>query len=187
MSKSQSVDDEYVERLRNGEATAYSYFIKTYQNMAFTLAVSIVKDEFAAQEVAQDAFLKAFKAILSFNRQSSFKTWFYKIVVNEAFMRIKSSKRDRLSFCDEYETDISDDDGLADLQEQEQIDLINRALLMMPANESLALRLFYLDDESIKSIAAITGWSEANSKVILHRARKSIRIVLNDLRKNFNA
>ena len=155
--------------------------------MAFTLAISIVKDEFAAQEIAQDAFLKAFKAIRSFNKQSSFKTWFYKIVVNEAFMRVKSSKRDRLSFCEEYETDIPDESGLANLREQEQIDLINKALLIMPANESLALRLFYLDDESIKDIAAITGWSEANCKVILHRARKSIRIVLNNLRKNFNA
>ncbi|MGY3215167.1 RNA polymerase sigma factor [Mucilaginibacter sp. HD30] len=62
MSNNRSSDNNYIEALCNGEEVAYRYFIKTYQNMAFTLAISIVKDEFAGQEIAQDAFFKSFQS-----------------------------------------------------------------------------------------------------------------------------
>lgn len=177
------LDSTYFQQLIDGDEVAYRYFIRTYQNMAFTLAVSIVKDEFVAQEVAQDAFLKAFNGIRSFNHKSSFKTWFFKIIVNEAFQRLKKMKKEILSFQDEYEKEILDENYIEQLHEQEKVDLVNKALLFIPANESLALRLFYLEDESIKNICAITGWSISNAKVVLHRARKSMFIMINQLKK----
>ena len=182
MASNSDTEHEYLAKLLNGDASAFKYFIKTYEDMAFTLAVSIVKDDFVAQEVVQDAFLKAFKAIKNFNRQAVFKTWFYRIVVNEAFMRLKKLKKDILYFCEEYEADIADD-NLDDLTHNEQTALVNEAFKLMPATEALVLRLFYIEEESIKQVCAITGYTEANVKVHLHRGRKRMAGIIQQQKK----
>ncbi len=174
----------YLQLLLEGDENAYRYFIRTYQNMAYTLALSIVKDNFIAQEVSQDAFIKAFKGIKKFDWQSTFKTWFYKIIVNEAFIRLKKIKKEILIFSEEYENNIPDESSLSHLHENEQLEKVNRALLRIPAYESLALRLFYMEDESIKNICTITGWSVSNTKVILHRARKNLLLAIQHSNNN---
>ncbi len=72
---------------------------------------------------------------------------------------------------------------MLDLDKDEQIHNINEALKMLSDRESVVLRLFYLEEESIKDVCEITGWSESNTKVILHRARKSMLSALNKLKK----
>lgn len=151
--------------------------------MAFSVAISVVKDEFAAEEVVQEAFIKAFNGLRAFKGRSKFSTWFYRIVVNEALEHLRKSKRELISFNAEYMSDVADDSILESLQEEEQIYLINEALKKLAPKESLVLRLFYLEEENIKTVCDITGWSKANTKVMLHRARKSMLIVLNRLMK----
>lgn len=151
--------------------------------MAFTVAVSVVKDEFYAEEVVQDAFMNAFRGLKSFNRKSRFSTWFYRIVINEAFRRLKKMKREIVSFVPEYESGTLYENNLSSLPEDEQRYCINEALKQIPPKESLVLRLFYLQEESIKEISEMTGWSTGNVKVILHRARKKMQTVLQQIMK----
>lgn len=178
------MDEIYIRKVCEGDTESFRYFLKQYKDMAFSVAISVVKDEFIAEEVVQDAFMKAFNALKSFNRQSKFSTWFYRIVSNESFMRLKKMKRDIISFNPDYNNDIADESVLLSLQADEQTYLINEALKKLPPNESLALRLFYLEEESIKAVCEITGWSESNTKVILHRARKNMLIAVNQLMKS---
>ena len=177
------MDDIYLEKVCSGDNEAFRYFLKKYKDMAFSVAMSVIKDEFIAQEVVQDAFVKAFGALKSFNRESKFSTWFYRIVVNEALTRLKKLKKEIISFNADYEADIPDESFLASLKDEEQTYLINEALKKLIPNESLALRLFYLQEESIKEVCEITGWSESNTKVTLHRARKNMFAVLSRLMK----
>lgn len=181
MSNKPHEDLVHVEKLIAGDTSAFRYFIRAYQDMAFTLAVSIVKDELIAQEVAQDAFMSAFKGIRSFNKRSAFKTWFYRIVVNAAFLALKRMKRDRSVPFEEYDTEIPDDAG-AEEHLEEQIELVNEAFKLMPPNEALILRLFYLEEESIKEVSNITGFTEANVKVMLHRARKRMGHIVQQIK-----
>ncbi|WP_295767359.1 sigma-70 family RNA polymerase sigma factor [uncultured Mucilaginibacter sp.] len=168
----------YIEKLVNGDESAYRYFIRTYKDMAFTLAVSIVKDNFMAEEVAQDAFIKAFNNIKSFNGRAAFKTWIYRIIVNEAFLRLKKEKKHQLVYFEDYQADIADANDLENLNESERFETINRAFKLMPPNEALALRLFYLEESSIKEIEVITGYTESNIKVLLHRGRKRMLTII---------
>ncbi|MCR8556393.1 RNA polymerase sigma factor [Mucilaginibacter sp. BJC16-A38] len=177
------MDDVYVEKVCQGDIEAFRYFLKKYKDMAFSLSVSILKDEFIAEEVVQESFIKAFNGIKSFNSKSSFRTWFYRIVLNEAFQRRKKIKREFLEFQPDYNEEIVDESFLLALDKDEQIHTINEALKMLPDRESVVLRLFYLEEESIKDVCEITGWSESNTKVILHRARKSMLNALNKLIK----
>lgn len=151
--------------------------------MAYSIAISVVKDEFIAQEVTQDAFVKAFKNIGSFSKKSTFSTWFYRIVTNEALMRLRKLKKEIIEFTTINYDEVSDENAILSLKEDEQTYLINEALRKLSPKESLALRLFYLQEESVKEVCEITGWSEANTKIILHRARKNMFIVLTQLMK----
>lgn len=178
------MDDIYIQKVLGGDREAFRYFLREYKDMAFSVAMSVVKDEFIAKEIVQDAFVKAFNALKSFTRQSKFSTWFYRIVVNEALSRLKKIKKEIISFNADYETDIPDDSFPESLKEEEQTYLINEALNKLNPNESLALRLFYLQEESIREVCEITGWSESNTKVTLHRARKNMFIVLSELMKS---
>ncbi len=177
------MDEIYIRKVREGDENAFRYFIKAYKDMAFSVAISVVKDEFVAQEVVQDAFVKAFRNIGSFSSKSTFSTWFYRIVTNESLMRLRKIKKEILEFSDDYSGEVVDENSIQILKEEEQVYLVNEALQRLPPKESLALRLFYLQEESIKEVCDITGWSETNTKVILHRARKKMFIVLTQLMK----
>lgn len=168
------MDDLYIAKVLAGDTDAYRYFLRRYQDMAFSLAMSILKDEFLAEEAVQDAFIKAFNALDSFAQRSSFKTWFYRIVLNESFLRAKKQKREFLEFHSEYDEELPDESALRTINQDEQAWLVGEALKRLPDREAVALRLFYLEEENIKGISEITGWTEANIKVILHRARKSM-------------
>ena len=92
------MDDYYIKKILGGDISSFKYFIKEHKDMAFTLAMSIVKDDYKAQEVVQDSFIRAFQHLKSFNQKSSFKTWLYRIVVNESFRHLKKMKRKLFNF-----------------------------------------------------------------------------------------
>ena len=168
------MENIYIDRILSGDIEAFSYFIKTYKNMAFNIAYSIIKNEQDAEEVTQDAFIKALNGLKSFNKTATFKSWFYRIVVNESFLSIRSSKKRKTHVFIEDQNDAILEEHFDDVN-NDQMDQIQETLLLLGAKESLALELFYLQELSINDIIIITGWTKANTKVILHRARKKVR------------
>lgn len=175
------MDDIFIKKVRSGDHHAFRYFVSKYKDMAYSIALSIIKEEFASQEVVQDAFMKAFRNLASFSHKSAFSTWFYRIVVNEALNKWKKKENDPVIYTEQIADDVADDGLLTVSLEEDQIVMVNEALQKMNTNESLALRLFYLQGESIKEVCEITGWSESNTKVILHRARKNMLAIMKHL------
>ncbi|MNM65839.1 ECF RNA polymerase sigma factor SigW [compost metagenome] len=151
--------------------------------MAFSVALSIVKEEHLAEDVVQDAFIKCYQSLSSFKGKSKFSTWFYRIVVHVAFNAIRHKKLELVNF-DLSHHDMSHEDSVLDeIIDHERKEMINDALTILPARESVALRLFYLEEQSMDEIKEIMGWTLANTKVILHRARKNMQIILSQLIK----
>ncbi len=177
------MDDVYIKKVCNGDRDAFRYLVNKYKDMAYSIALSVVKEEYAAQEIMQEAFVKAYRNLSSFSHQSRFSTWFYRIVTNEALLYLKKQKKELISFTEVYTDEPADESFLTGLAKEEQAYLINEALQKLSPKESLALRLFYLEEENIKEVCEITGWTEANTKVILHRARKNIFALLTQLMK----
>ncbi len=170
------MDNIYIDKVLSGDVDAFRYFVKTYKDMGFNLAVSIIKDEQYAEEIVQDAFMKAFKGLKSFKRTAKFKSWFYRIVVNEAFQRLRSNKKaPQLSYLEDSNEKLLE--YLTEDVHGERTEKIRSVLKMLPPKEGLVLNLFYLEETSIKDISKITGWTRSNTKVILHRARKHTRLI----------
>ena len=174
------MDSEYIKKVIDGSTDDFRYFIRKYKDLAFSVAVSVVKNEFDAEEVVQEAFIKTFKSLKSFRGKSEFKTWFYRIVINEAFKRIQRTKSEIILPTGQNLPEVEDfTDTFRGMNAEEQRVLVVESLKQIPPKESLSLQLFYLEGNSIDEITNITGWSEANVKVILHRARKHLLLVVN--------
>lgn len=179
------MDSVCIQKVLNGSTEDFRYLIGKYKDLAFSVAVSVVKNEFEAEEVVQEAFIKAFRNLSSLKEKSNFKTWFYRILINEAFKRIQKTKREVvLPNSENIPDDVDISDTFRGFNAEEQIVLVNESLKKIPPKESLTLQLFYLEGNSINEITNCTGWSEANVKVIMHRARKHLLMVVKAMMDN---
>lgn len=177
------MDDHYINEVLNGNTKAFGYFIKTYQDKAFGIAVSIVKQEADAQDVVQESFIKAYASLPKFKKEAKFSTWFYRIVVNSALLFIKRNKRRTAFVLENAITDpekVAFNEAIQQLQKQDFKKLIRRVFDQLPAKEALVLQLFYIDDQGITEIEAITGFTKANIKVLLHRGRLNFYKIIKD-------
>jgi RNA polymerase sigma factor (sigma-70 family) len=174
--------DRYVKQVLNGDKEAFRHIIQSCKDGAYNLSFSILKEEHASKDVVQKAFLKAYEQLASFRGESAFKTWFHRIVVNEALQMARSRKTSRWE-DEQFSGELAP--VAADAHEQAGRDhvqyCIEAALGRMKRDESLSLKLFYLEEHTIAEVAAITGWSSSKTKVTLHRARKSMKELLQQM------
>jgi len=177
------MDAHYINEVLNGNTNAFGYFIRTYQNKAYGVAISIVKREEDAKDVVQDSFITAYSSLTNFRNEAKFSTWFYRIVVNTALQFIKREKR-KDEVAGEYS--ITDDEktafnnAIAQLEKQDLKKLIKMVFEKIPSKEALILQLYYIDDHSIVEIEEITAFTKANVKVLLHRGRTNFYKMIKD-------
>jgi RNA polymerase sigma-70 factor (ECF subfamily) len=177
------MDAHYINEVLKGNTNAFGYFIRTYQNKAFGVAISIVKNEDDAKDVVQDSFITAYSSLDNFRNDAKFSTWFYRIIVNKALQFIKREKR-KDEIVEEYS--ITDDEktafntAIGQLERQDLKKLIKKVFERIPAKEALVLQLYYIDDQSILEISEITAFTKANIKVLLHRGRTNFYKMLKD-------
>lgn len=178
------MDDIIIQKILRGDTNEFRHLISKYKDMAYSIAMSVIKDEFYAEEIIQVSFLKAFEKLGTFKGASKFSTWFYRIVINESFSFAKKNKNEFINFVETPKDLTGDlDNSILKAETEDQKYFINEALKKLSAKESLTLRLFYLEENSIKEISNMTGWTESNIRVILHRARVNLRIVLTEIFK----
>jgi RNA polymerase sigma factor (sigma-70 family) len=178
------MDKNCIQRVLNGETNEFRQLITKYKDMAYSIAISVIKDEFYAEEILQVSFLKAYDKLNTFNGESKFSTWLYRIVINESFKLLKKQKIELLDFVDTPPENSNETyTSILKLEVDDQKYYINEALKKISSKESLVLRLFYLEENSIEEICDITGWSDSNIKVILHRARINLKFILTEFYK----
>lgn len=162
-----------VQQVLSGNTSAFSYFVETYQHMAITIAYRICGNMQDAEDVVQESFVKAYRNLHTFRRESKFSSWLYRIVYNTAITHFNAPVW-------KYESDApltdlplqSDFDVESKIAATEQAAMIADILEEMPKGDALLLTLYYLEDHSVKEVAKIIGLNESNVKVRLFRARQ---------------
>ena len=180
----QNTDQDYIEQIRSGNVNAYAALVTKYQRMIFTLSLRMVGNREDAEEVSQDTFVKAYKALDTFKGTSKFSTWLYRIVYNTSLDYIKKNKRIILSeHIDEInEADIgSMQNALTYIEAKEKKQMIEKALLQLPEEERVLLTLFYFEELSLKEISEIMKISYDNVKIKLYRSRKKLYHILKNV------
>lgn len=177
------MDDHYIKEVLNGNRNAFGYFINKYQDKAFGIAISMVKQEADAKDVVQESFIKAYDALSNFKRDAKFSSWFYRIVVNSALLFLKRTKRRTaigIASTISEEEKVEFNQAIQRLEKQDLKRLIRNTFDQIPAKEALVLQLFYIDDQSISEIQAISNFTKANIKVLLHRGRVNFYSILKE-------
>ena len=163
--------DSLIKRAKEGDKNALATLIDNHKTIAFNLALRITKSEEEAKDITQQSFLIVLESISKFRDQAKFSTWLYRIVYNEA---IRSAKRGYFSIDEELKDTIAYE-STDHLEQKERKNFLNEAIQKLSENERVVILLFYMAEKSIKEISLITGFSQSNIKVLLHRGRKQLK------------
>ena len=172
----------YIDQVLGGNINAFSYIVDRHKDKAFNLAFRICCNREEAEEIAQDSFLKAYRALGGFQRKSSFSTWLYRIVYNTAISYVRVKKREILSLED-FPADATDFIGTGTSEEEAESEyrrsLINFAFRKISEEDRSLITLHYFEEMSTEEISEVTGISKSNIKVKLFRARQKMFQVIN--------
>ena len=167
----------YLQQIISGNARAYAFLVEKHKDMVFSIALKILHSREDAEEVAQDAFVKAYQSLSGFKNEAKFSTWLYRIVYNSAISKVRKKKLELSPLDDMTINNYSEDSvdsNFSLVEEPDQFELLQKALQSLPEDENVIVSLFYQNDNSIEDISAITGLTVANVKVKLHRIRKKL-------------
>ena len=177
-----TTDSEIIRRVINGDQRAYAELVDRHKDKAMTLAVRMLKNRSEAEEALQDAFVRAYRALPSFERKSTFSTWFYRIVFNVCSSALnKRGSNNLLSIDiendDELKTEIPSDDDEPDieLESKEFSEIVRREISVMEESYSSILTMFFLQEMSYEEIISVTGLPLGTVKNRLFRARMQLR------------
>ena len=182
-------DQEIIDSVRKGNDSDYSIIINRYKNKAFSMLKRMLKNDFDAEEILQDCFLKAYNSLGSFKGESKFSTWFYRIVYNSALTKLSSQKRkieSEMSSVEEH-FDLVSAYNSNEIEKKDLNNLIQETINKLPERYSAVITMFYLNEMSIEEISEVMHISVSNVKVMLHRSRNALRdlILNNDLAEEF--
>ncbi len=180
---------ELIQRVIAGDKESFYQLVRPYERAVYTAAFSILRNEADAEEVSQEAVVKAFTNLARFRSEAKFSTWLIQITVNEARMRLR---KDRRAMYESLEGGTQTDDGdyvprdFADwreipseaLQRSELKAALRRAIEALPPKYREVLILRDVQDLSIKETAQALGLTEASVKTRLLRARLQLRDAL---------
>ena len=177
------IDDKiYIQQVLDGNISSFTHLVNKYKRMVFTVCFRIIKQREDAEDLAQVVFLKAFNNLHAFKGNSKFSTWIYTIAYRTSISKSLVKKIETVS--DDFHIEIAEDHSfpqLEELKDQEQQFYIQKAIEGLTEIEAVLITLYYMDECTILEIVEITGMSEANVKVKLHRARKQLKINLEEL------
>jgi RNA polymerase sigma factor (sigma-70 family) len=165
-----------INALKNGNHIGMNTIIRLYQNLVYTIIHNIVKDNDDAMEASQDTFIKAYKAIDTYDEQLSFKSWLCKIAYRTAidYHRKRSSQASHQEPLQDQHDITSGQLSFHHLEKVEIQAWIHRKLDQLTTDERTIIELFYLKEMTINEVAEIVEMTDSNIKTILHRTRKKL-------------
>jgi RNA polymerase sigma-70 factor, ECF subfamily len=180
---------ELISRIKGGDVEAFYELVRPYERAVFLAALSLVQNDADAEEVAQEAILKAFKNLSRFRQEAKFSTWLIQISINEAKMKLRKARRHLYESIEEGQANDEGDyipKDFADwreipseaLEQKELRKALTKALDSLPEKYRTVLILRDVEHLSINDTAKVLGLSEANVKTRLSRARLQMRDAL---------
>ena len=178
-----SSDAAIVRRVQQGDSNAYNLLVLRYQHKVVQIALKFVNNQADACDIAQEAFLKAYRAIGNFRGESGFYTWLYRIVINTARTFLESTSKQR-NHVDVDAEDINSQDHQGALtsadspdriiESQELQQTIMQALAQLPYELRQAITLREVEGLAYDDIAKLTGVPTGTVRSRIFRARQFI-------------
>lgn len=182
-------DEQLVAKVQAGDRHSFDLLVLKYQHKVMGLVRRFVKDQSEAEDVAQEAFIKAYRAISSFRGDSAFYTWLYRIAVNTAKNALDARKRrpgldlgiddlEDFAFSDSLRIEENPESLLAS---EDMHRIVEATLAGLPEELRKALMLREFDGLSYEDIAQIMGCPIGTVRSRIFRAREAIDIAIRPL------
>lgn len=178
--------DGLLQRAINGDQRALADLVGRHSAMAYTIAVRITLNKEDAEEVVQDAFIKAFSSLERFKRSARFSTWLYRIVHNTALDKVRGRRTDdgRGGALSQARTPVQGNAGWEDLVDGDRIAYLDRAMELLCETDRSLFALYYSGGRPISEISKVTGLKRSAIKMRLARGRNKIKEELERLLGN---
>ena len=186
-------DLDLVQRVKNGDREAFNLLVLKYQRKVSRLVGRLVRNPDEADDVVQDAFIKAYRALPQFRGDSAFYTWLYRIAVNTAKNHLVSQGKRPISLS-ELTSNDSDEESFelpvvttdnntpeAELMSRQVAEAVNRAVLALPEELRTALSLREIDGLSYEEIAEAMNCPIGTVRSRIFRAREAVAAELRPL------
>ncbi len=182
-------DKEIIEKILEGQQDLYSYIVDKYKNKVFSIIYSFCGQTGDSEDIAQNVFIKIFKALPKFKFESEFSTWMYRIVINESITISKKNKQYIIPLnvnsdnADESKNNLinllkSKDNIEKQLIQQETQQIVQTAIKQLNDKYKTVLTLRDIEDFSYEEIAQIMNVSTGNIKILIFRARNRLKEIL---------
>ena len=188
------VDQELVERVQAGDKRAFDLLVLKYQRKVQRLVARFVRDQGEVDDVVQEAFIKAYRALPTFRGDAAFYTWIYRIAINCAKNYLASPGRriipqsDLLSEDDDDAESFDRNDGLHDVAtpdaeyaSKQIAETVNRAMAALPEDLRMAVTLREIEGLSYEEIAEAMDCPIGTVRSLIFRAREAIATELRPL------
>lgn len=175
-------DRELVERFRAGDRSAFDLLVRRHQKGLWRMVRRYIKSEADASDVTQQAFVRAFKGLISFRGTASVRSWLFRIAINCSLSWIRDHKREQPG--DVAEDALTEEpSGFTNLTGDEEGARLRAAIQQLPPKQKLVLELRVFDDLPFKEVADLADCSENTAKVNFHYAVKRLREILGTTRE----
>ena len=171
-----TTDTELVARGKTGDQQALSELVARHEGVAFRVALGILRDEEQAADAAQEAFIKALRALDRFRGDAAFRTWLLTIVANEARGALRKNNRRKEADLDDRTVLVDPGQGPDDaVLAAEQATVLRGFLAKLPEKQRLAVSLRVYDGLSFREVGALIGSSEGSARVNYHHGIRRLR------------
>ena len=169
----QNRDAELVERYLSGDTTAFDEIMTRYERQIYRICYRFVENREDAMDLAQEVFIKAFEHLATFRRESSLKTWLYRIAMNHCINHVKKHSQEFVEVT-EY-TRSTHPSIQTQLEDREQRDEFRRMVKLLPPKQKAILELRMNDQLSYEEIAKMSGRSISTIKASVFFALEKLR------------
>jgi len=181
-SSFKNIHQELIEGCRSFRSDCQMEVYKIYYKSMYNTAFRMVHHSAEAEDCMQEAFLKAFTKIESYQNEVSFGAWLKRIVVNTCLDKLRQRKFELTP--DDKLPDQMDDSAEIDCDENISVDCIKRCIEMLPETYRIIINLFLMEGYDHEEIAEILNISNAASRTQLHRAKQKLGVLIKEKQKN---
>ena len=174
-------DEEVVDRVRGGETALYEIIMRRYNQRLYQVARAILRDDSEAEDVMQDAYVRAYEHLDQFARRAPFSTWLTRIAIHEALARVRQRNRTQQINDGEHEGEFVMNLAESSLDPEQKASkaelgrLLEEALLALPVPLRAVIMLRDVEELNTSETAEALEITEENVKIRLHRGRALVR------------
>ena len=169
--------DAVIQSIINGDKTAFAVLYDSFSDKVYNTAVSYVQDAEMAEDITQEVFVKVYRNLAKFKKESSLSTWIYRITINTAINYTKKKKRITSIFDlsgKRIERPDFEHPGVL-LEQKENAKILMKCIQGLIENQKTAFILSFIEELPRQEVADIMGVSLKSVEALLQRAKKNLR------------